>query len=155
MSADKTPLPDYFALLQSMTGGLGSANPFAGFVTTDPAELDRKIRELEVVQMWLSAQSSAIELSIGTMRMQRDALAQWKTWQADTGGASSDTAPASSPTADALAQMAHMVGAMNPSQWMAAFESAAPKRSPARAPRQPRSPAAAGKARKPAKPRKT
>jgi hypothetical protein len=66
------PLPDYFELLRQMTGGGASAN--AGIVF-DPAEIDKKIRELEVVHMWLTAQTNAVALSIKALEFQRDTLA--------------------------------------------------------------------------------
>jgi hypothetical protein len=77
MPADPTPplLPDYFALMRGM---LGQGNPLAGYLTTDPAELERRVQELEVVVTWLKAQTSAVEVSIQALRVQREGLKHWQ-----------------------------------------------------------------------------
>jgi hypothetical protein len=78
------PLPDYFELLRQMTGG--GATPNAGIVF-DPAKIDKKIRELEVVHMWLTAQTNAVALSIKALEFQRDTLATMKSTAAQGGNA--------------------------------------------------------------------
>lgn len=117
------PLPDYFALLRNMVGGspaaagfaglggLGGAagNPasaFAAMPAMDPDEIDKKIRELEVVHMWLNGQATAVELSIKAMRVQRDVLKQMS--------AAGDAASKAF-TADDVAKLA---AAFNPTTWM-------------------------------------
>ena len=123
-------LPDYFELLRAMTGGSPAAagfaglgglggvanNPvasFAGIPAMDPGEIDKKIRELEVVHMWLSGQASAVEMSIKAMQYQRDMLLQMGSAREAAGNAFS---------ADDLAKVA---AAFNPSAWMAQMMPAA------------------------------
>jgi hypothetical protein len=117
-----TPLPDYFALLRSMLGANTTAPsnlavPSLGaLAAVDPAEIDKKIRELEIVHMWLQAQANAVELSIKGMQYQRDMLMQLA------------TARENAETTFSKEEMAKFVGAFNPSQWMSQMM---PKSTPA------------------------
>ena len=54
--------------------GLPFPNPTAMFATLDPAELDRKIGELRVVEGWLQMSLSMMQLSIKTMELQKASL---------------------------------------------------------------------------------
>ena len=118
------PLPDYFELLRAMTGGspaaagfaglggLGgvannAAAAFAGIPAMDPNEIEKKIRELEVVHMWLSGQASAVDMSIKALQYQRDMLLQMGSAREAAGNAFS---------ADDIAKYA---AAFNPAAWMA------------------------------------
>jgi len=124
------PLPDYFELLRAMTGGspaaagfagvgglggLGgpggvannAAAAFAGIPAMDPDEIDKKIRELEVVHMWLSGQASAVEMSIKAMQYQRDMLLQMGSAREAAGNAFS------------AEDFAKVAAAFNPGAWMA------------------------------------
>jgi hypothetical protein len=119
----KKPLPDYFELLRAMTGGSPAAGGFAGagnipgfganpassfgMPAMDPDEIDKKIRELEVVHMWLQGQATAVEFSIKTMAYQRDALRQMHSAR--------DTASQAFSSED----MAKYAAAFNPGAWMA------------------------------------
>ncbi len=119
----KSPLPDYFELLRAMTGGSPAAAGFAGagnipgfganpgasfgMPAMDPDEIDKKIRELEVVHMWLRGQAAAVELSMKTMAYQRDALRQM------------NSARDSASQAFSSDDMAKYAAAFNPSAWMA------------------------------------
>jgi ribosomal protein L29 len=121
--SNSKPLPDYFELLRAMTGGspaagglagLGNvpgfgANPGAAFglPAMDPEEIQKKIRELEVVHMWLRGQAAAVELSIKTMEYQRDTLRQMGAARESAGNAFSSE------------DMAKYAAAFNPSAWMA------------------------------------
>ena len=49
-------------------------NPMAMFATLDPAELDRKIGELRVVEGWLQMSLNMMQLSIKTMELQKASL---------------------------------------------------------------------------------
>jgi hypothetical protein len=55
-------------------GGLPFPNPAAMFVTLDPAELDRKIGELKIVEGWLQMSLNLMQLSIKTMELQKASL---------------------------------------------------------------------------------
>jgi ribosomal protein L29 len=119
----KAPLPDYFELLRAMTGGSPAAGGFAGLGSMpgfgansgaafglpamDPEEIQKKIRELEVVHMWLRGQAAAVELSIKTMEYQRDTLRQMGSARESAGNAFSSE------------EMAKVAAAFNPSAWMA------------------------------------
>lgn len=56
------------------TGGLPFPNPTAMFATLDPAELERKIGELRVVEGWLQMSLNMMQLSIKTMELQKASL---------------------------------------------------------------------------------
>jgi ribosomal protein L29 len=131
----KTPLPDYFELLGAMTGGAPAAGGFSGLggmpgfgahsgaafglPAMNPEEFDKKIREFEVVLMWLRGQAAAVELSIKTMEYQRDTLRQMGAARESAGNAFSSE------------DMAKYAAAFNPSAWMAQMMPSAPSDSDA------------------------
>jgi hypothetical protein len=85
-----TPLPDYFELLRQMSGmatagGAAGATPAASANIFDPVEIDKKIRDLQIVHMWLEAQTNAVALSVKALEYQRDTIATLKTAGAQTG----------------------------------------------------------------------
>ena len=49
-------------------------NPAAMFATLDPAELERKIGELKVVEAWLTMTLNLMQMSIKTMELQKASL---------------------------------------------------------------------------------
>ena len=49
-------------------------NPMAMFATLDPAEIERKIGELRVIENWLTMSLNFIQLSIRTLELQRASL---------------------------------------------------------------------------------
>lgn len=49
-------------------------NPAALFAVLDPAELDRKIAELRVIENWLTMSVSMMQMSIKTMELQKASL---------------------------------------------------------------------------------
>jgi len=81
------PLPDYFELLRQMSGmgAAGSGAPAQSANVFDPVEIDKKIRELQIVHMWLEAQTNAVSLSVKALEYQRDTIAQMTTAAAQTG----------------------------------------------------------------------
>ena len=134
-------LPDYFEMLRALgtMGTMGSVaeklaqgvpNPFSHLMSTDPAELDRKIQELQVVLLWLNAQVTAVELSVKTLEMQRDTLQRFtgaKEALLDAAHSASDSATKSAgAAAQSLKDMkglapddlARYAQALNPAQWM-------------------------------------
>jgi hypothetical protein len=54
--------------------GLPFANPAALLLTLDPAELERKIGELRVVEGWLQMSLNLMQMSIRTMELQKASL---------------------------------------------------------------------------------
>jgi hypothetical protein len=64
-------------------------NPMTLFATLDPAEIDRKIGELRVIENWLSMSLNFMQLSIKTLELQRASL------EALRAGAAAVTEPAS------------------------------------------------------------
>jgi hypothetical protein len=57
-----------------MPGGMPFPNPAAMFAALDPAELDRKIADLRVVENWLTMSLSMMQMSIKTMELQKASL---------------------------------------------------------------------------------
>jgi len=55
-------------------GGLPFPNPVAMFATLDPAELERKINELKIIEGWLQMSLNLMQLSIKTMELQKASL---------------------------------------------------------------------------------
>ena len=55
-------------------GGLPFPNPATMFATLDPAEVDRKIGELKIVEGWLTMSLSMMQMSIRTLELQKASL---------------------------------------------------------------------------------
>ena len=55
-------------------GGLPFPNPAALFAALDPAEIDRKIGELRIIENWLTMSVSMMQMSIKTMELQKASL---------------------------------------------------------------------------------
>ena len=49
-------------------------NPAAMFAALDPAEIDRKIAELRVIENWLTMSVNMMQMSIKTMELQKASL---------------------------------------------------------------------------------
>ena len=49
-------------------------NPAAMFATLDPAEIDKKIAELRVIENWLSMSQNFMQMSIKTLELQKASL---------------------------------------------------------------------------------
>ncbi len=103
-----TPLPDYFELLRQIAGvsGGGTFGPgSAAGVAFDPGEIEKKIRELQTVHVWLQVQANAVELSIKALEYQRDTLVAMQTAQGDAGQFGAD-------------DLQRFAAAFDPAQWM-------------------------------------
>ena len=55
-------------------GTMGFPNPAMLFATLDPAEIDRKIAELRIVENWLSMSLNVMQMSIKTLELQKASL---------------------------------------------------------------------------------
>jgi len=55
-------------------GALPFPNPAAMFATLDPAEIERKIGELRVIEGWLQMSLNLMQMSIKTMELQKVSL---------------------------------------------------------------------------------
>ena len=109
------PLPG-FGLPGSTAPGTGAAptpamaptmpfpNPASMFATLDPAELERKIGELKVIENWLQMSLNLMQMSIKTMELQKaslDALRATHTPSAGQGGTASKGASGGGDAANA------------------------------------------------------
>jgi len=63
-------------------GALPFPNPAAMFPTLDPAEIDRKISELKVIEGWLAMSLNMMQMSIRTMELQKASLEALRAAQA-------------------------------------------------------------------------
>lgn len=54
--------------------GMGFPNPAAMFAALDPAEIERKIAELKVIENWLAMSLSMMQMSIKTLELQKASL---------------------------------------------------------------------------------
>jgi hypothetical protein len=57
-----------------MPGMLSFPNPAAMFAALDPAEVERKIGELRIIEGWLAMSLNLVQMSIRTLELQRAAL---------------------------------------------------------------------------------
>lgn len=55
-------------------GAMPYPNPAMMFATLDPAEVERKIGELRVIENWLAMSLSMLQMSIKTMELQKASL---------------------------------------------------------------------------------
>jgi hypothetical protein len=60
--------------MPGMPPGFPFPNPAAMFATLDPAEIERKIGELKVVEGWLAMSLNMMQMSIRTMELQKASL---------------------------------------------------------------------------------
>jgi len=72
------PIPGFAAPAAGTPGQSAQAMPFAHpaalFAALDPAEIDRKIAELRIVENWLTMTLSMMQMSIKTMELQKASL---------------------------------------------------------------------------------
>jgi len=54
--------------------GMPFPNPAAMFATLDPAEIDKKISELIIIENWLGMSQNFIQMSIKTLELQKASL---------------------------------------------------------------------------------
>lgn len=57
-----------------MPPGMPFPNPAAMFAALDPAEIDRKIAELRIIENWLTMSVNMMQMSIKTMELQKASL---------------------------------------------------------------------------------
>jgi hypothetical protein len=55
-------------------GGIPFPNPAAMFAALDPAEVERKIGELRVIENWLAVSLGMMQMSIKTLELQKASL---------------------------------------------------------------------------------
>jgi len=58
----------------STAGGMPFPSPAAMFAALDPAEVERKINELRVIESWLAMSLSMTQMSIKTLELQKASL---------------------------------------------------------------------------------
>ena len=56
------------------TASMPFPNPMAMFATLDPAEIEKKIAELKVIENWLSMSQNFLQMSIKTLELQKASL---------------------------------------------------------------------------------
>ncbi|MFO1302884.1 MAG: PhaM family polyhydroxyalkanoate granule multifunctional regulatory protein, partial [Burkholderiales bacterium] len=72
------PMPGFPPPSATSPGGSQGSVPFpmpaAMFAALDPAEIDRKIAELRIVENWLAMSLSMMQMSIKTMELQKASI---------------------------------------------------------------------------------
>ena len=68
-------------------------NPMAMFATLDPAEIERKIGELRVIENWLAMSLNFMQMSIKTLELQKTSLEALR-----AGAAAASQPPAQAPS---------------------------------------------------------
>jgi hypothetical protein len=70
------PVPGFAppAAAGAAPAGVPFPNPAAMFATLDPAEIDKKISELIIIENWLGMSQNFIQMSIKTMELQKASL---------------------------------------------------------------------------------
>jgi hypothetical protein len=67
------PVPG-FTPPSTATASMPFPNPATMFATLDPAEIDRKIGELRVIENWLAMSQNFMQMSIKTLELQKASL---------------------------------------------------------------------------------
>src|SRR5260370_15005204 len=70
------PMPGFTppATAGAAPAGMPFPNPAAMFATLDPAEIDKKIGELTIIENWLGMSQNFIQMSINTLELQKASL---------------------------------------------------------------------------------
>ena len=71
------PIPGFGvpgAQMSGQPGAMPFPNPAAMFATLDPAELERKIADMKVVENWLAMSLNLTQMSIKTLELQKASL---------------------------------------------------------------------------------
>jgi len=70
------PIPGFGAPdpTANVPGGMPFPNPAAMFAALDPAEVERKINELKVIEGWLQMSLSMTQMSVKTLELQKASL---------------------------------------------------------------------------------
>ncbi len=88
-----------FEFLTASWGNLGNTGfPQSGLMTTDPAELDKRIQEMKAVEQWLSLNLQILKTTIQGLEVQRGTLAAIQSFSdsmGKTAAAKPDTAEGS------------------------------------------------------------
>ena len=79
------PAPDAGAAAAAMPM-MPFANPAMMFAALDPAEVERKIGELRIIEGWLQMSLNMMQMSIKTMELQKASLEAMRGSQAGAGG---------------------------------------------------------------------
>lgn len=66
----------------AQAGGIPFPNPAAMYATLDPAEIERKIGDLKVIEGWLTMTLHLMQMSIKTMELQKISLEALRAAQA-------------------------------------------------------------------------
>lgn len=64
-------MPGFGAAAPQQPPGMPFANPAAMFAALDPAEIDRKIGELRIIENWLTMSVNMMQMSIKTLELQK------------------------------------------------------------------------------------
>ncbi|MCC7325379.1 MAG: hypothetical protein IT521_01055 [Burkholderiales bacterium] len=69
-------MPDFGAAAAAtpMPAGMPFPHPATMFAALDPAELDRKIEELKIIENWLTMSVNMMQMSIKTLELQKASL---------------------------------------------------------------------------------
>ncbi len=67
-------MPGFAPPAAAAPAGLPFPNPAAMFAALDPAEIDRKIAELRIIENWLTMSVNMMQMSIKTMELQKASL---------------------------------------------------------------------------------
>jgi hypothetical protein len=68
------PMPGLAPNAGGAPAGMPFPNPAAMFATLDPAEIDKKIGELTIIENWLGMSQNFIQMSIKTLELQKASL---------------------------------------------------------------------------------
>jgi len=68
------PMPGFAPNAGAAPAGMPFPNPAAMFATLDPAEIDKKIGELTIIENWLGMSQNFIQMSIKTLELQKASL---------------------------------------------------------------------------------
>ena len=77
----------------TVAAGIPFPNPAAMFATLDPAEIDKKIAELRVIENWLAMSQNFMQMSIKTMELQKASLEAMRAATATTKPAKKKSGP--------------------------------------------------------------
>ena len=64
-------MPGFGPAPPATPAGMPFPNPSAMFAALDPAEIDRKIAELRIIENWLTMSVNMMQMSIKTMELQK------------------------------------------------------------------------------------
>jgi hypothetical protein len=81
------PIPGFSppATAGAAPAGMPFPNPAAMFATLDPAEIDKKIAELRVIENWLTMSQNFMHMSIKTLELQKASLEAMRGGAAEAG----------------------------------------------------------------------